>query len=219
MGKLSVRGEILPGIVDQSILRLAANNPPFIKIKQDIIYCGYFGGLSVDKGAAFLLELINEAFSCDLPIRWIVTGNGEFADSFKALSDANPNKFMFYGTVDHEKLIELIASVDVMVNPHLHNTGVFPFKVLEAVASGRLVISTPLDLPYEMAWLKNSVVESSLDVQVWLDFICNSNKKYYSMSSGIKTAGEVIEAEYSVSSLQVKILSVIKGLVNSAAVT
>jgi glycosyltransferase involved in cell wall biosynthesis len=54
----------------------------------------------------------------------------------------------FFEDVPDEKLYELLTECDVAVNPHASiqamGEGVFPFKVLEAVASGRLVISTAL---------------------------------------------------------------------------
>jgi glycosyltransferase involved in cell wall biosynthesis len=55
----------------------------------------------------------------------------------------------FHGRVDETTLLSLISDCDVLVNLHASiekmSNGVFPFKVIEYVASGRLVIST--DLP------------------------------------------------------------------------
>ena len=106
---------------------------------------GYFGGLSKEKGASILPEL------CDaLPANWrmVVTGRGNLAPALRAHAAKSGGRMLFCENVPDERLYELLDQCDVVVNPHTSiasmGQGVFPFKVLEAVASGRLVISTEL---------------------------------------------------------------------------
>lgn len=77
-----------------------------------------------------------------------VCGNGPLADAFAEVSRLSGD-VRFHGQVDDATLFDLIAECDVLVNVHASiekmGNGVFPFKVVEYVASGRLVIST--DLP------------------------------------------------------------------------
>ncbi len=106
---------------------------------------GYFGGLEPDKGAGVLLELLPR-----LPKSWhmVVTGAGSLEPAFRRAAVEFPRALTFYGRVAHGRVAELMFASDAIVNPHasiaaMHD-GVFPFKVCEALASGALVISTPL---------------------------------------------------------------------------
>jgi len=106
---------------------------------------GYFGHLSAEKGASIFPSL-----SANLPVGWrlTITGRGPLAIQLHACAARSGGKMQFFENAPDEKLYELLSQCDVVVNPHssIHamGEGVFPFKVLEAVASGRLVISTEL---------------------------------------------------------------------------
>lgn len=134
--------ELLPGIVPAALVRISNECPPFSS-DTDHVNVGYFGGLSVEKGADIILQLVDK-----LPSAYTlhVTGAGPLEAEFMAFSKARPEQLRFYGRVDDVTLYQLIAKCDVILNPHVSiesmNNGVFPFKVIEAVASGRLLIST-----------------------------------------------------------------------------
>lgn len=106
---------------------------------------GYFGHLSAEKGASIFSPL-----STAIPSNWqiLVSGRGPLAGELHACAARSEGRMKFFEDVPDEKLYELLTECDVAVNPHasIHSMGegVFPFKVLEAVASGRLVISTAL---------------------------------------------------------------------------
>lgn len=141
---------LLPGVVPEGLLTKTGSLQPF-SVNKKVVEIGYFGGLSVEKGAQILLEAIE---TLEGPYRWIITGAGPLAAAFLQLSKSRPDKLDFRGAVDEHELYEVITSCDVIVNPHSPilemNGGVFPFKVVEAIASGRLLISTPLpplDIP------------------------------------------------------------------------
>jgi len=133
---------LLPGLVPNKLVAIADSNPPF-KTPNDSITVGYFGGLTREKGADFLLTLAERNHSNAI---FLITGSGELEDQFISLSKSLRDRFIFLGLVNETDLYRLIAKCDVVINPHKCNdglkSGIFPFKLVEAVASGRLVIST-----------------------------------------------------------------------------
>ena len=171
MRKHTVPTALLPGVLDDNLIELKETHPPFSKKKLHQITCGYFGGLSIEKGAGFLLALIKTSLRDGLPIKWVITGNGPLANQFGQIAAQFPEFVSYFGTVTTFELARLMGSASVVLNPHTWMPGVFPFKILESVGSARLVISSPLDFPSELFWLKKSIVMIPLDVQDWLDTI------------------------------------------------
>jgi len=142
--RLNTNVSLFPGVVSVDIAKIRSAHPPFGS-EDGIITIGYFGGLSEEKGADHVLSL------CDtLPpqYRFIVTGAGPLESAFNKAALGSKGRLQFHGRVNDETLVELIGRCDVMLNPHSPignmGNGVFPFKVIEAVASGRMLISTPL---------------------------------------------------------------------------
>ena len=142
MARFNNYSYLLPGVVPQRLNQIAKRSQPFMNT--DRLNVGYFGGLSKEKGADIVLELASL-----LPDKFNihVTGSGELSSSFieKSKSIKNLN---YYGRVDDEALYSLIEKCDILLNPHASikdmGSGIFPFKVIEAVASGRVLISTPI---------------------------------------------------------------------------
>lgn len=138
-----IRGASLlfPSII-QDTLTAQSFRPRFT---DSIFRLGYFGGLESDKGGNVLLESLSR-----LPEPWrlVVTGAGTLEGSFRAAQSRFPTKLEFHGRVSHQRVAELMQECDAIVNPHSSiahmQDGVFPFKVCEALASGALLISTPL---------------------------------------------------------------------------
>jgi len=134
------RSLLLPGVIVDS-WRAAAPPVPFTSAAMRI---GYFGGLSVEKGAVCLLELLKV-----LPEAWclVVTGSGELAGEFRSAARAD-RRMEFHECVADTTLRQLMWSCDVLVNPHQSiqamDDGVFPFKMYEYLSTGRLVVTTPL---------------------------------------------------------------------------
>ncbi len=135
---------LLPGIVPYRLEQISISKPPFNGDDAQI-KIGYFGGLTQEKGADLILRLARK-----LPNGYCleVTGGGGMEPDFIKASSSNPVSLRYHGKVSDVRLYELIAECDVILNPHSHimemHNGVFPFKVVEAIASGRLLISTPL---------------------------------------------------------------------------
>lgn len=134
-------GLLFPSILQQALVEQAPQ-PRFQRAQRRV---GYFGGLDVDKGVGTLLELPPL-----MPADWtlVVTGVGPLTPALHELAQQHPSQVEFHGAVSHTRVRELMASCDVILNPHSSITGmhdgVFPFKVCEALASGALLVSTPL---------------------------------------------------------------------------
>ncbi|MBU0916377.1 MAG: glycosyltransferase family 4 protein [Gammaproteobacteria bacterium] len=132
---------LLPSVLQDAIATL----PDRQRFSNATHRLGYFGGLEVDKGVQTLLELVPR-----MPERWklVVTGVGSLTDRLREVAERHPDAIEFHGAVAHRDVIRLMSGCDAIVNPHAAITemdnGVFPFKVCEALASGALLITTPL---------------------------------------------------------------------------
>ena len=170
MKKNGVNSSILPGILSKEIINL---KPAYTKINKKVLHIGYFGGLVAEKGGLLILELINLmriSKSCDF--RFHITGNGELMSKFELLSKSNPELVQYYGVVDDKKFNNIIGKMDILLNPHFDLKGVLPFKLLEYIASGRIVVSGPLNLfGTKLQWLLGGIIIIDLKAKLWLDGI------------------------------------------------
>jgi hypothetical protein len=98
-----------------------------------------------------------------------------------------------------------MGAVDVILNPHQLNQGVFPFKLTEAVASGRLVISSPVHLAEEVSWIGGALLQLELEQQKWLNAILDARIHYDSLQNGIKCACGVVEDELSLAGVSSRV--------------
>ena len=135
------RAMLLPSLLQAALV----SGPDVPRFGATRMRLGYFGGLEAEKGADVLVNLIGQ-----MPPGWtlVVTGAGSLAPALSRLEASHPDQVEFHGRVSHESVLELMKGCDAIVNPHtpiaLMDDGVFPFKVCEALASGALLISTPL---------------------------------------------------------------------------
>lgn len=131
---------LLPSLLRESIAGISARKPFDARPYR----IGYFGGLNAEKGAHVMLALAR-----DVPEGWevVITGTGPLAPDFRAAA-AHSNRVTFHEAAPEETLCALIGSCDLLVNPHRPieqmGDGIFPFKVVEYLSTGRLVVSTPL---------------------------------------------------------------------------
>ena len=147
---------ILPGIVDEYLLRVAQTRVrPFYRTMRTLMYSG---GLSAGRGADRLLQIFPL-----MPENWrlVVSGSGPLLPDFQRLAQANPERCVCLGFIPVEKMFEALGQADAVINtPELltTETGVFPFKIMEYIASGGHVISPPLpsvgglDLKWFQRW-------------------------------------------------------------------
>lgn len=134
---------LFPGVVGKKLSEINIRRQPF---SGDIINVGYFGNLKTEKGADIVLALVDR-----LPEKFQVhvTGNGILAESFASKAKSS-DRLVFHGMVSDDELLKIIERCDVILNPHApmdkFDNGLFPFKVVEAIASGRLLVSTSLPM-------------------------------------------------------------------------
>jgi glycosyltransferase involved in cell wall biosynthesis len=170
MKKNGVNSSILPGILTKEIINL---KPASTKVNKKILHIGYFGGLVAEKGGLLILELINLIRmnkSCHL--KFHITGNGELMPKFELLSKSNPELVQYYGVVEDKKFNNIISKMDILLNPHFDLKGVLPFKLLEYIASGRIIVSGPLNLfGTKLQWLLGGIIIIDLKAKLWLDGI------------------------------------------------
>lgn len=135
---------LLPGVVPESLSKIAIESPPFPETSSSI-HIGYFGGLKSEKGADLVLKL-----SQLLPKKYTihVTGSGPLSNQFIERAQSSSGQLVYHGMVPDAELLKVISTCDIILNPHVpiseFKDGLFPFKVIEAIASGRLLITTQL---------------------------------------------------------------------------
>ena len=134
---------LFPGVIQQGLIDACEQRAPF-QPGSDLVHVGYFGGLTREKGADRVLAL---AGKLGRGFKLHVCGGGEMSSLFRdAQASLGVERLVFHGLVDDKQLNRLIAACDVLLNLHspiqAMGDGVFPFKVLESVASGRLLVST-----------------------------------------------------------------------------
>lgn len=104
----------------------------------------YAGGLAEDNNVAFLLECCREIPSVDEV--WIC-GEGPDHEKILELAQKDP-KIKYFGRMENAEVLKLESQAKILVNfrsPDAELTKYsFPSKILEYIASGSLVLSTPL---------------------------------------------------------------------------
>lgn len=156
---------VLPPTLDPLFLKLAqVRNQPFSSSCVQIFYAGSF---SEEKGVGDLIEafLAMRSLNCKLLLA------GSAPETLIQAHRLNTS-IHFLGIVSNQELFRLYTSVDVVVNPHrsiLNPDHVFPFKLIETVASGALPLTTPvpgaedLGLPLECFFHDVKGLTSKLD--------------------------------------------------------
>jgi glycosyltransferase involved in cell wall biosynthesis len=115
-----------------------------LNIKDEMIVC-YAGSLQAQYGVINIIKIVGEIKSAK--IRLLVCGGGEGVEDVSTLSSRYTN-VDYLGMLGEEDLLDLYGSVNVFVNPRpngftdINNS--FPSKLMEYLATGRPVISTPL---------------------------------------------------------------------------
>jgi hypothetical protein len=75
-----------------------------------------------------------------------ITGHGQLTPVLSQMADGVPGVF-FHGLVSREKLVELMSSAKICINPHAVSQtpgNVFAFKIIEYLAAGAHCITTPM---------------------------------------------------------------------------
>jgi len=183
---------LCPGVVSDELVEVCRRRRPFSREGAPTVI-GYFGGLSAEKGADIVLDLIRLSRG---RFTFHVCGAGPLASAFANLG-AEGHAVHFHGRVDDETLLTLISECDVLVNPHASiekmGNGVFPFKVIEYVASGRLVISTELPA-ISMKEIHEAICFAAPEAAAIADALAGAEQTYLRKRTEIERAIEAAAA-------------------------
>ncbi|WP_159309871.1 glycosyltransferase [Spiribacter roseus] len=183
-----VKTEPLPGLLAEENRRWFDDHPPSFEGTPDVVVA-YSGGLDNLKGVDFLLEIIAVSIEKELPIEWHITGSGPLESDIKKFAGRNPSRVHFHGVVPADRLRKIRSQAHVLLNPHKPNGDVFPFKVIDAVSTGRLVISTPLQHGFQdLEWLDAAVCQVELNPDQWMDALLGAERLYNEKRSRIRCA-------------------------------
>jgi len=136
---------------------------------QSPIRIGYFGGLEVEKGVDVLIDLIRATQASH---QWIVCGSGSLKYKLEMTAREFSDRFTFLGCVDDQRFKAVYCQVNAIINLHkpieAFSAGIFPYKLLEAVAHGKIVLSTPmLGCPDQVKdaiyWLEGDPLQAGLN--------------------------------------------------------
>ena len=75
-----------------------------------------------------------------------ITGKGQLTDSLRQMAEKVPG-VIFHGLVSRQRLIELMCSAKICINPHAVSQtpgNVFAFKIIEYLAAGAHCVTTPM---------------------------------------------------------------------------
>jgi len=131
---------LLPPTLSDSFLQLLSTRPQPFNCKH--ISLLYAGGYSREKGVSTLLN----AFSRLPPEQYKLTLVGPVPDSIASLKYSYSN-LIIVGHVSTETLYAHYCTSDVVVSPHQfgpRSSLIFPFKLLEYIASGSFLLTTPM---------------------------------------------------------------------------
>lgn len=200
-----IRSFELPGIVTPEASRLRQASPPFAT--PGVTTVGYFGGLSPEKGCDQLLRVIEVAPGST---RFVICGSGPLLEAFRRLQTAQPHRLQVLSGLSYAALLQAMAACDVLVNPHstdsTHLFGLFPSKVLEAIGTGRLVVSTRLP-PLKTAGVLDGVrCYDGTDAGL-LQAIAGARQDYHDRRHVIEGAAAAAVSLFGVAALRERIAS------------
>jgi glycosyltransferase involved in cell wall biosynthesis len=95
-------------------------------------------------GVAQLIEAWRDVGLPDWELH--ITGYGEFTETLRQMAAGIPG-IVFHGLVDRSDLVQLMGSAAICINPHVVSQtpgNVFAFKIIEYLAAGAHVITTPM---------------------------------------------------------------------------
>jgi glycosyltransferase involved in cell wall biosynthesis len=131
---------ILPPGLDPLFQRaLSCRSEPFTNPKIQILYAGSF---APEKGVEDLIQAFIRLDPALFELCLVGVAPKDFVEHW----EKQPS-IVFMGPVSNKILFDLYLKTDVTVNPHrpiLRSEHVFPFKLVEIVASGALPLTTPV---------------------------------------------------------------------------
>lgn len=109
----------------------------------------FSGSFSWEKGVQRLIDVIPRFAG---RIRFVVSGAGPLEGTLRETAKAWPDDLEVLGFLPREELESRLLSADVLLNPHDDESGaIFPFKVIEYLAAGGIVVTTRSGLKHDAA--------------------------------------------------------------------
>jgi glycosyltransferase involved in cell wall biosynthesis len=130
---------LLPGTVSIEILEIMKGDE--VPRKNWIVFSGTF---YKTKGLEQLIEAWNSSSINDWELH--IAGDGEMNERLREMARGN-SSIVFHGLLDRKENARLLCSARIGVNPHNVSAtlgNVFAFKIIEYLAAGLHVISTPM---------------------------------------------------------------------------
>jgi glycosyltransferase involved in cell wall biosynthesis len=177
---------LLRGVVAQDIIR--CGNRPESEKRNWVLFSG---GHSASKGVQQLIHGWRESKIPDWELH--ITGCGPLSGTLRQLAAGTP-RVVFHGLVERSALVELMCVSRLCINPHDVSSSpgnVFAFKIVEYLAAGAHVITTPMgalepeiekgityipdNLPRTIAAALSGVVEK----QQWRNNACDEVCRIY----------------------------------------
>ncbi|MEW5692561.1 MAG: glycosyltransferase family 4 protein [Candidatus Hydrogenedentota bacterium] len=114
---------------------------PDLKAK-DSIYIGTISSLTESKGISDFIKFAEYLFLSELKnkIKIEIAGKGPLENSILRLVSKYNDRVKFYGFIDNPE--DIISKWDIFINPSRGMGEGLPFRVLEAMACGLIVVST-----------------------------------------------------------------------------
>jgi glycosyltransferase involved in cell wall biosynthesis len=183
---------LLPSILNPKLFQFDKTKP----FEKKPFTLGYFGGLSVEKGCDVVVELMGK-----LPAGWnlIITGNGPLSSQIEEIASKYPDKIDIKIDASEDELYQKMSQCDVVLNPHksikILKNGIFPFKVFEALAAGRLLIST--ELPDCGIDLNGKIILFDGSFEDLFNKMNKAEEFYKEVSSQLQKLSGVVKNKYS----------------------
>jgi glycosyltransferase involved in cell wall biosynthesis len=175
---------------------------PFTNITTEILYAGGYGP---DKGVFDLIEAFIRLPPYGFSLRLV----GPAPQSLiRQYSDYPAISFM--GIVPSSTLFDLYAHADVVVNPHrpiLNAAYVFPYKLVEIVASGALPLTTPVPGSDSFLLPPDCFFQG---VQVLSDKLLRSSDIWTNNQSSIVKAANICRSGYSFDAIEDRLASALR---------
>jgi len=159
--------------------------------RNDIVI-SFVGRMIQSKGPHLLIEAAKKITKENSNTYFIFAGDGP---ELKNLQKERSNQIIFLGSLNKDKVADLMQKSDILVHPSLHNEG-FPNVLLEAASSSCAIIATPMGGTLEIITEKTGIIirPDSNNIYLELKKLVNNPKKRIELQ---KAARNWIKKNYS----------------------
>ena len=159
----------------------------------------YSGTLNESKG---VIELVEAWERLILQLTLHITGIGPLEEFVKSKVKLM-NNVVFHGFIDENELLDLLSSSYICINPHRTSVvpgNLFAFKIVEYIASGAHVITTPMgevekEIEENLTYIENFSVES---IRKTIEYVIE-NKRY------LKSDTKYVNSQYSLTAVSTRL--------------